>query len=250
MDGRTSPSLDLSPTGRTMRRKRMLGDGQPASCLRAKERHHAGTSNRSGRRRGGGGRGRPGRRRSPPRARGSRTPLRRLDRPVRRARAVEGSRRCAATQRLSRALRVARGRPPKGFPDPRTGVVPDASTLISTDYNGANMSGTLDLTWTVSNTNGCNGGFQYSAASMPSGWNDRVSSSQSAHGCALERPLPQHQLRRCGDHLHLLDDGRDEQPDLQRDLEPVTAAAGGPRAGPPAMPVRRPCHTARSSGTP
>jgi hypothetical protein len=85
--------------------------------------------------------------------------------------------------RFSRALRVAHGRPPKGFPDPMTGVLPDASTLISTDYDGGGMSGTT-LTWTVSNTNGCNGGFQYSAASMPSGWNDRVSSSQSAHGCA------------------------------------------------------------------
>lgn len=84
---------------------------------------------------------------------------------------------------LARALGVARGRPPKGFADPKTGLVPDASTLISTDFKGANMAG-ASLTWTVSNTNGCNGGFQYSAASMPSGWNDKVSSSQSAHGCA------------------------------------------------------------------
>ena len=86
------------------------------------------------------------------------------------------------TQR-SRAVRVARGRPPKGFPDPATGVLPQASTLISTDFDGGGMSGDT-LTWTVSNPNGCNGGFDYSAASMPSGWRDRVSSSQSAHGCA------------------------------------------------------------------
>ena len=85
--------------------------------------------------------------------------------------------------RFSHALRVARGPAPHGFSGATTGVVPHASTLISTDFNGANMSGT-SLTWTVSNTNGCNGGFQYSAASMPSGWNDRVSSAQSAHGCA------------------------------------------------------------------
>ncbi len=85
--------------------------------------------------------------------------------------------------RFSHALRVARGRPPRGFPDSRTGVVPHASTLISTDYDIGNF-GTPTLTWTVSNTNGCNGGFTYSAASMPSGWNDRVSSSKSAHGCA------------------------------------------------------------------
>ena len=89
-------------------------------------------------------------------------------------------------RRLHHALRVARGRPPRGFPNPSTGIVPHASTLISTDFDGANMSGT-SLTWTVSNTSGCNGGFQYSAASMPSGWNDRVSSSQSAHGCAHNR---------------------------------------------------------------
>jgi hypothetical protein len=88
--------------------------------------------------------------------------------------------------RLSHALRVAHGRPPRGFPSPNTGIVPNASTLISTDYNLANMTGD-SLTWTVSNTSGCNGGFQYSAASMPSGWNDRVSSSQSAHGCAHNR---------------------------------------------------------------
>jgi hypothetical protein len=85
--------------------------------------------------------------------------------------------------RFSRAVQVARGRPPKGFPNPATGVLPHASTLISTDFDGGRMSG-MSLTWTVSNTNGCNGGFQYSAAGMPSGWNDRVSSSQSAHGCA------------------------------------------------------------------
>jgi hypothetical protein len=88
--------------------------------------------------------------------------------------------------RLSHALRVARGPAPRGFPDPKTGVEPLASTLISTDYDAANFTGT-SLTWTVSNTSGCNGGFQYSAASMPSGWNDRVSSSKSAHGCATNR---------------------------------------------------------------
>jgi hypothetical protein len=88
--------------------------------------------------------------------------------------------------RMAHALRVARGPAPRGFAHPATGVIPLASTLISTDYDGANMTGT-SLTWTVPNTSGCNGGFQYSAASMPSGWNDRVSSSQSAHGCAHNR---------------------------------------------------------------
>jgi hypothetical protein len=87
--------------------------------------------------------------------------------------------------RLSHALRVARGPAPRRFA-PHTGVIPHASTLISTDYNLADMAGD-SLTWTVSNTSGCNGGFQYSAASMPTGWNDHVSSSQSAHGCAHNR---------------------------------------------------------------
>ena len=88
--------------------------------------------------------------------------------------------------RISHALRVARGPAPRAFASHETRVVPAASTLISTDYDNANMTGT-SLTWTVSNTSGCNGGFQYSAASMPAGWNDRVSSSQSAHGCAHNR---------------------------------------------------------------
>jgi hypothetical protein len=85
--------------------------------------------------------------------------------------------------RFSHAVRVAHSRPPKGFPDPATGVLPHAGTLISTDYDTANFAGS-SLMWTVSTTNGCNGGFQYSAASMPSGWNDRASSSKSAHGWA------------------------------------------------------------------
>ena len=89
-------------------------------------------------------------------------------------------------RRFARAIRVARGPAPSGFADPKTGIVPLASTLISTDYDSSGFSGTT-LTWTVSNTSGCNGGFQYSAASMPSGWNDRVSSSKSAHGCASNR---------------------------------------------------------------
>jgi hypothetical protein len=88
--------------------------------------------------------------------------------------------------RFSHALRVARGPAPHGFSGATTGVVPHASTLISTDFDNANMAG-ASLTWTVSNTAGCNGGAQFSAASMPSGWNDRVSSSQSAHGCAHNR---------------------------------------------------------------
>ena len=68
--------------------------------------------------------------------------------------------------RFSHALRVARGPAPHGFSGATTGVVPHASTLISTDFDNANMAG-ASLTWTVSNTAGCNGGAQFSAASMP-----------------------------------------------------------------------------------
>ena len=52
--------------------------------------------------------------------------------------------------RFSHALRVARGPAPHGFSGATTGVVPHASTLISTDFDNANMAGT-SLTWTVSN---------------------------------------------------------------------------------------------------
>jgi hypothetical protein len=119
--------------------------------------------------------------------------------------------------------------------------------LISTDFNGAQHVRTSRDLDGVEHQPGALAG-SYSAASMPSGWNDRVSSAQSAHGCASNIHF-HNTTSGCGDHLHLLDDGRDEQPDLQRDLEPVTAAAGAARR-PPAMPVRRPVTPPARSGTP
>ena len=56
-------------------------------------------------------------------------------------------------------------------------------TVIGIDYKHANYGG-LSLTWTAPNSVGCNTGFSYAAASMPSGWNDRVSSAKTYGGCS------------------------------------------------------------------
>lgn len=81
----------------------------------------------------------------------------------------------------ARAGSYAHGSAPSGF---RGSAAADAttSTTISIDYDASDFTGST-LTWTVSNTAGCNGS-SYSSASMPSGWNDRVSSSHSYAGCA------------------------------------------------------------------
>src|SRR5947208_2367984 len=63
------------------------------------------------------------------------------------------------------ATRFARGPAPSGF-QADTGEIAASSTRISIDYDASGFTGTT-LTWTVSNTSGCNG-FTYSAASMPS----------------------------------------------------------------------------------
>ena len=181
---RTSPSLNLRPISRTMRRLRTLDDGQPASCLQAKECHHAGHPLRPGCRGRRGDRARAGRR-SAHRARAGRAPLRRLDRPDQRPRALQGVEAALLHAVLARAPSRARAgaarllrrhdgrRPPRQHAD--------------LDRLRQRQHGRGEPAWTVSNTAGCNGGAQFSAASMPSGWNDRVSSSQSAHGCAHNR---------------------------------------------------------------
>jgi hypothetical protein len=86
---------------------------------------------------------------------------------------------CFTTQ--ARADRYAEGPAPTQF-QTRTGQIATSSTRISIDYDASGFTGTT-LSWTVANSAGCNG-FNYSAASMPSGWNDRVSSSHSYNGCA------------------------------------------------------------------
>ena len=57
-----------------------------------------------------------------------------------------------------------------------------AETTIGIDYDGANYS-SGGYIWTVSNSVGCSTGTTYSVSSMPSGWNDRVSSAQAFGGC-------------------------------------------------------------------
>jgi hypothetical protein len=86
---------------------------------------------------------------------------------------------CFTTQ--ATANRFATGPAPSRF-QTTTGQIATASTRISIDYDSSGFTGTT-LTWTVANSAGCNG-YNYSAASMPSGWNDRVSSSHSYNGCA------------------------------------------------------------------
>jgi hypothetical protein len=56
-----------------------------------------------------------------------------------------------------------------------------ATTVISIDYRDSGFGGT-SLTWYVSGTAGCAAN-SYSASSMPSGWNDEVSSSKRYDSC-------------------------------------------------------------------
>ncbi|MGH2448816.1 MAG: hypothetical protein ACRDFS_09490, partial [Chloroflexota bacterium] len=62
--------------------------------------------------------------------------------------------------------------------------VPSTSTVIGEDYMDSGFGG-QNLTWyESSDINGCTDGSYYTAASMPSGWNDDVSSARSFGGCA------------------------------------------------------------------
>ncbi len=57
-------------------------------------------------------------------------------------------------------------------------VIPDTTFVLSIDYDGINFTGAT-LTWTQSARCG-----SFQAASMPSGWNDRVSSVAAFSNCA------------------------------------------------------------------
>ncbi len=61
-------------------------------------------------------------------------------------------------------------------------LAPAAQTVISIDYSGANYQGST-LVWYVNNSYGCYTGWSYANPTMPSGWNDVVSSSHSYGGC-------------------------------------------------------------------
>lgn len=61
--------------------------------------------------------------------------------------------------------------------------LPGTNTVIGVDYMDANYGG-ASLTWYESkDINGCTDGSYYTASSMPSGWNDDVSSAISYGGC-------------------------------------------------------------------
>ncbi len=61
-------------------------------------------------------------------------------------------------------------------------LAPASTTVIGIDYSSSNYSGT-SLVWTASNTVGCTTGLTYAAPTMPSGWNDVVSSARTYGGC-------------------------------------------------------------------
>lgn len=67
-------------------------------------------------------------------------------------------------------------------------VQPESShqTVLSIDYRDSNFSGST-LTWVANNTVGCTTGLSYAAPSMPSGWNDVVSSARTFAGCTYNR---------------------------------------------------------------
>lgn len=57
-----------------------------------------------------------------------------------------------------------------------------SATVIGIDYSEPNFQGST-LVWTTDNTVGCNTGFMYESPTMPSGWNDVVSSAAAYGGC-------------------------------------------------------------------
>ena len=63
-----------------------------------------------------------------------------------------------------------------------TAAAPAATTVISIDYSDANFQG-ASLTWNVSGIVSCSGFPDFQAASMPSGWNDVISSYRDFANC-------------------------------------------------------------------
>jgi hypothetical protein len=55
-------------------------------------------------------------------------------------------------------------------------------TVIGIDYKNSNFGGD-SLPWIADNLVGCSTGLSYQAPSMPSGWNDEVSSADAFAGC-------------------------------------------------------------------
>lgn len=63
---------------------------------------------------------------------------------------------------------------------------PLVQTVIGIDYTNSGYGGS-SFTWYVNNGVGCQTGNTYAQPSMPSGWNDVVSSAHSYGGCANYR---------------------------------------------------------------
>jgi hypothetical protein len=61
-------------------------------------------------------------------------------------------------------------------------LAPASQTVISIDYRDPNYQGST-FVWYVNNSYGCNTGWSYANPTMPSGWNDVVSSAHSYGGC-------------------------------------------------------------------
>jgi len=58
---------------------------------------------------------------------------------------------------------------------------PSSQVVIGIDWDGTNFAGS-SYTWAVSGS-GCSSSTQYSVSSMPSGWDNRVSSARGYSGC-------------------------------------------------------------------
>lgn len=78
-------------------------------------------------------------------------------------------------------VRLAEGFQPAHL-TPSMLVGTSSTTVIGIDYSSPNFQGS-SLVWYANNTVGCNTGSSYAASTMPSGWNDVVSSAQTYGGC-------------------------------------------------------------------
>jgi hypothetical protein len=83
-------------------------------------------------------------------------------------------------------LRLAANASPKQLTEAQLNAA-TGSSLIGRDYEDPNYDCNIFgpcLDWWVDNDFGCTGGRNYVATSMPSGWNDQVSSTKAFTGCS------------------------------------------------------------------
>ncbi len=67
-------------------------------------------------------------------------------------------------------------------PPASTGATPAFSTVVGIDWEYINFQG-ITYTWTTDHTAGCTDGTNYITPSMPSGWDNIVSSARGYQGC-------------------------------------------------------------------